>query len=148
VSTQIELWGKHYPELLNEHKEVLTSCNTVPQRLAAFWAISQRYALTHPLNDKAWITVTYEELVIEGEAVLEKIFSRWNMPIPKAALQQLRRPSKTSVAGSAPNDPRAQLSLWKDRLTTQEQDDIFRTIRSIGVDLYDTGIMPTASYKD
>lgn len=125
------------------HFETATS---FVERQAALWAADNAYLLKHPLNDVAWTTITYEELVMHPEPTLRKVFSAWGMEVPAGAMDVVRKPSSTVVDGSRVHDPIAQLSLWQSRLTPEEIQRALTMVRRFGIELYDEGVMPTRSF--
>ena len=132
---------ERFPDLLERELQNLDHVTTQLERFAALWAINQKYILNHPLNDIAWITISYEEMLLDIESVLRKIFSRWNMEMPPGIVERANAPSKTTRAGSAVHDPQSQLDIWKNRLSPEQVDAVLRIVHRIGVDLLSMGFL-------
>ncbi|MBK9538661.1 MAG: sulfotransferase [Flavobacteriales bacterium] len=135
-----------FDALYRSYQPYFNTASTFEERQAASWAADHKYLLEHPLNDVAWTTITYEELVVYPEATLRKLFSGWGMEIPAKALDLVRKPSSTVVEGSRVHDPHAQLSLWQSRMTPDEIQRALAMVHRFGIDLYDEGVMPTRSF--
>ncbi len=119
------------------------------KRLAAMWCLCNRVPLSHPDNNKRWITVTYESLLLNGPAELQRIGERWKVHIPQHLYEQRLGASWTTVSESPILDGsvRKQLEYWKSRLTARQIDDIMGVVDYFGIDLYDSDFLPRRSFE-
>ncbi|MEZ4756997.1 MAG: sulfotransferase [Flavobacteriales bacterium] len=131
-----------HDDVLRSMLERIGPTPTPAEYLARVWCINNAWILAHPRNGSDWTTVTYEELVIDPEATLARIFKEWNMEPPPRALELARRPSKTTLSGSPVTDPLAQLEHWRKTLNSHEQHQILSVIARCGVELYDEELLP------
>lgn len=118
------------------------------KRLAAIWCLCNKVPLSHPDNNKRWITITYESLLLNGQAELERIGKRWNEHIPQQAYGNRQRASWTTVSGSPIMDGSIyhQLEFWKTKLTARQIDDIQYVVDYFGIKLYNSDPLPVKSF--
>lgn len=131
-----------HDQVLRSMLERIGPTPTPEEYLARVWCINNAWILDHPRNGLDWTTVTYEELVIDPEATLVRIFSAWNMEVPPKAVELARRPSKTTLSGSPVTEPLAQLEQWRRTLTGDEQQKVLSVIARCGVEFYDGELLP------
>ena len=132
-----------YAEVYAPYRERLERLETPEARLAATWSLDHLVPLSDPLNDRAWITVSYERLVREGETELKRVFDRLGEPVPSASLARLRRPSATTIAGSAILEGGDQLAGWRRRLDAEQVRRVLDTVAAFGLaDVYTDALEP------
>lgn len=132
--------------LMNEYHQRAAPINTMEEYLAYIWCCMHAYLLHHPLNDKAWTTVTYEELLLHTKATLHKIFNAWGMEVPHAALQMATQPSRTTRPGSPTQDPMQQLVHWQQQLGPEQKERILKMLERFGIGLYGPAPFPNARF--
>lgn len=137
-----------FNDIYKEHEHLFALVKTREERMAAFWCLSTGYLLRHPKHNKAWIAVTYEEMVTNGPRTLQRIFDRIGVEMPNKALDKLKKPSRTTRPGSRVEDPMAQLQLWKKHLTPQQIDRILKMVDAFGIELYGDDPMPYQRYTE
>jgi hypothetical protein len=135
-----------YDTLVRSYHQLAGPVRTLEERLALIWCIDHAYLLGHPLNDVAWTTITYEELLLRTGDTLAKVFAPWGMAPPANAIAKARQPSRTTVPGSRPHDPDAQLSAWRTSLKDGQQERILAMVQRFGIELYDRDVLPKWTY--
>ena len=131
-----------HDELMMHYHDIAGPITTKEEYLAFIWCSTHAYLLKHPLNDKAWTTITYEELLLNTEATLKKVFTSWEMQVPQEALEISQQPSRTTRPGSPTAQPLDQLSHWQSQLDQGQKGRILRMLQRFDVDLYDTDPLP------
>lgn len=131
-----------YDELLERYHGAVGDISTLEERYASIWCMSNAHLLSHPANDVAWTTVYYEDLILDTEACLARIFAPWGIPIPEEALVMSRKASRTTRGNARVNDPQAQLGAWKERLDPEAQERILAMVKRFGITTYDHDILP------
>lgn len=108
-----------YNEIFKQHEALFRRITQPEQRLAAQWAIEMHYLLNHPYHNKKWLTVTYEEMVLNPGREIERVSNWINMPIILPRMGTIRTPSATTDDGSLKRikSPEEQLSSWKKELS-------------------------------
>ena len=102
-----------YHERYAEHATFLSKLKTKAEIQAAAWCFSNLVPLRSERNDKDWITIYYERLLMHPREEVERIFQRWNLPIPDAALEKLRKPSASTKEATFQQSIEKQLAKWE-----------------------------------
>jgi len=131
-----------FNEIFERHHEALAAVHTPAENLAAMWAVTMRNTIYHPNNNKKWLTVSYEHLLCEPEKQLIRICEYLGREVPETALEQIKRPSKTSSDGVIASD---QLSKWKTDLSEDQIRRILAMIERFDIDLYTRSEFPQES---
>ena len=84
------------------------------------WCLINLIPLRHPKNNIGWITVNYENLVLNPKKELERIFHRWEIPITQEIYKSINKPSY-SVDDDPPLKSMQQLKKWENYLTRPEK---------------------------
>jgi hypothetical protein len=140
-------WG-NCPEIapdLSKYSHIddaIKGAKSLEEVLAITWAGDALTALMH--NDYLQI-VYYEDLVLHGPKVLEKIFSTWGMKVPEPCLSSLRNPSSSWKPWSIEEQGLLKLKEWQEPLEPETAKLILETVQKMGVDIYDDGIIPKHS---
>lgn len=119
-----------YNEIYKKHESIYSLLTKPEQRLAAQWAIEMDYLLNHPYHNNKWLTVTYEDLILNPEKEVARI-SKWiNLNIPGELEVSIRRPSATTDTKSINRIkiPHSQLSSWEKELTEVQIKDILYVV--------------------
>ncbi|MBK8580934.1 MAG: sulfotransferase [Flavobacteriales bacterium] len=138
--------AQRHGELMMRFHDIAGPINSKEEYLAYIWCSTHAFLLKHPLNDKAWTTITYEELLLHTEATLRKVFTPWGIPVPQEALEISKRPSRTTRSGSPTAKPLDQLSHWQSQLDPAQQDRILRMLQRFDVDLYGSDPLPRVRF--
>lgn len=131
-----------YDGVVRQISDIIGPIHHFEEHLARVWCINNAWILGHPRNGLDWTTVTYEELVLNTEPTLRRIFSAWQMTVPREALEIARRPSRTTRGGNHLADPMAQLEQWRHSLSSVEQERILSIVSRCGVSLYSRELLP------
>ena len=102
---------------------------------------SDLYPLT-VCRERAWLTLTYEELLMRPQAIVALLAERFNLSAPERMVQQLRRPSKNSVGAAkaliAQTDPHHLLARWTEQVTPTEANAVMDLL---------TGVLGITAYR-
>lgn len=131
-----------FSEREGEHAAYLRTLTTRAELLVATWCLHNTPALDHPADDRAWITVFYEQLLCEPEAELRRIFSTWGLDLPARVLDAVRVPSKMTKDASALHDSAAQVAKWQTKLSSADIERMSAVLDHFGVDVYTDAVMP------
>ena len=149
VPAYFEIPAVPFGSFYSDHEDFLNTINTVEMRLAAWWCLCNCAPLQHQGNNRKWITLTYEQLLLDGRKQLNRIQNRWGLELPDSAFQRLNTASKTTIAGSPIQDGKImqQLKYWQTQLNTKQIDDVLSVLDYFGVTLYDSDVLPTISFE-
>ncbi len=110
-----------------------------------------------PLRDRQsdWAVLTYEQLVLQPELVIEYLADKLLLPDKKRMLGLLERPSSVTrksdeetkrLLDGRSNESRCQrlVSKWKDKVSDEEERDAMQILDTFGIDAYSSGsFLPT-----
>ncbi len=119
-----------YPQF--EH--IFKNIKTVEEVFAARWCIDYFLPLslreTHPFE-----LVSYEQLVVDGPAVLEPVFQRLGFDMPTKIEAAFNKPS-AKVSEDFLADKSKKLSKWRDTLSKDQVSNVLNTLKAFGMDFY------------
>ncbi len=112
------------PDTLNneryiENSDYLDSLKTTLERQVALWCIHNMDVINHPMNDKKWVVVYYEELLLNPDIELQRIGKEINLEIPFDE-SLVNKPSRSDFFNEYQNDKKKQLSKWMNGLSQKE----------------------------
>jgi len=87
-------------ELYKELEIRIPKLATREEFLAAIWALGIKQTIYSNDNDLNWITVAYENLVINFKFEINRIFKRLNIKVPDSIWQHQYKPSGSSTGKS------------------------------------------------
>lgn len=136
------LYYEHY----KQHELFLNSLNTEIEILVATWCLTNQVPLSHLKNNINWITITYEELLLQPEITVERILKEWQMTSDISKIN-FKRQSFTSIAGS-PTDTKKRLHYWEGSFNPEQIDSMTRVLKYFEVTLYDSNPEPLISFNN
>jgi len=123
------------------HRPFLARLKTREQLLAAWWAADTRALLTET-SPADVLVLTYEMLVCQPSATLERLFSHLGEAVPPGALEGTRRASETANPGAAIRTGRAPLAEWRRRVEPMTARAILDVVEALGVSVYSEALVP------
>jgi len=122
--------------------DYVKTLKTQHEARAAWWCMHYYPALTLP-KPHPWLLVTYERLVKQGEAELERIFDALEIDMPKKAIEHLKTPSATTKEWSNVLANKDLLAGWTNKHLTKEQiKQILKVVSTFGLDFYGEDLEP------
>ena len=138
--SQPELMADH----LCDHLEFIHNAKTEEEKHAIIWSISNLVPLKQFQPGELKI-IYYEYLCTQPEIVLPAIFTSMGQRYDDTAMDKINRPSQTTRETSAIVNGKDQLSLWKQKLTPLQIDNILRVVEKFGMDdLYNDSLLPVS----
>lgn len=133
--------------LYEPHRSFLETLQTKEEALVATWCLTNQSVLKSPNNNKKWLTLTYEDLVMEPVTTLRNVLNHWKMDaVTDTQLNDLvSQPSKTTIKGSAISGE-AQLSQWKKRLSKEQLTQLHKVLEHFEIDAYGASIYPNLKF--
>jgi hypothetical protein len=88
-----------------------------------------------------WLVLSYEQIVLEPEAVVRELSTKLDLPDVDSMLEQVRRPSRTVTRDTAGrvNDPQFLLGRWRERVNVEEERQLMGLVQAFGINLYRFG---------
>ncbi|WNB18075.1 sulfotransferase domain-containing protein [Marivirga arenosa] len=148
ISPDFKIPDCKFQEFYSTHSKFLQNINSKEKRLAAYWCLVNRIPLSHPKNNKDWITITYEDLLLDGENQLSRIEKRWNLKLPASSYEKLNKVSTTTLKSSPINELEKtdQLNQWKNYLSEKQIQDILSVLKYFNINVYDYDSMPKVRF--
>lgn len=132
----IKIFGERYKESYQEHESFLKSLTRPEEAYVAEWCISNSIPLTNPCKNTDWITIYYEDLVLQPIKVLKMLESSWDMNlIQKNTYDKLNNASPTTLDGS-PLTGNEQLEQWKRFFSEKQTAKMHSILEYFKMDIY------------
>jgi hypothetical protein len=125
------------------YRDAFADVEQTEEILAFVWATQVGVPLSQP-RPHPWLLVTYEHLASRGEAEVKRIFDYLGEDVPAGAYETLHRASATTQDGSNVAKGESPLIGWRERLSSQQVENIMNVVRRMGVNLYSEDLMPDA----
>lgn len=135
VKDYFTLPSGRYSEFVVQHREFLSRVDSKEKHLAAWWCLGNQHLLERHAGETKWLTVYYEDLLIDPNKELSKIAARWRLG---GVLENTRKPSSTTLSSSPvySGDIDRQLGFWREALSERQVADILTVLDYFGVQAY------------
>ena len=124
-----------YNDLYYEHISFFKTLNSLAEVNLAHWCLTNLGTLRSEGNNKKWITVNYEKLVLNPEREMERILKDWKIEMPAGLKSIFRKPSAT-VRGDSPITGDSQIRLWQNKFDDRTLDKMERVMTHFEVEFY------------
>lgn len=131
-----------YNNIYKQHESFLSTLETKCEDMLATWCINNKVVLEHRRHNQDWITLHYESLLFNPQQEIERIFERWDRPVPDGIIEQVREPSSTTREAFFKKDLKAQLSKWRRYFDKDEISRMQRVLDYFGIDIYSEALLP------
>lgn len=125
-----------FGEIYEEHRTYLDGLESFEESLVAIWCMGNLVPLRHPRRGRDWVTVTYEELLMEPERVLSRLFRELGLDLPARAVEEAAEPSRTTKDPSFLRSRSAQLEKWREAFSSDELRRMQTVLAHFGVTEY------------
>ena len=121
-------------DLYDKHKDLFSEKSPMIDQLLARWCINNHYTLNHPADE--WITIQYEDMLLNPENSLKRIFSEWSIEPPKHIWNNLNKPSHSDFKKDLRQDKQEQLNKWINKYSVSELAHFQTILDRFGIDVY------------
>jgi hypothetical protein len=148
IHNQIEKYREmKYSELYYKYEDIIIKLESREEKIAFLWCVQNIIPLeSNKYKDKR-LTVLYEELILNPEEELSRIFTYLNKKIPSKIYDNFEKPSFTTVDGSEILNSGNQLAGWRKNLNDQQTSEILNVLKQFDIDLYDGNLTPNKNSK-
>lgn len=136
---------KKNPEYYEPFREILDSISCVEERLAAEWALTVITPIKNKKNDEKWVTLAYEDLLLNPEKCLNKIKDRYELAWDNNQLDGMIQKQSFTKSSFQKSSKKNKLNSWQNHLSTKQIDTILNFINRLGVDFYSSNLEPDYS---
>lgn len=134
-----------FNDIYKKHVDFLKTIKTEEEYLAFMWCLINLVPLKHSENNRSWITVNYENLVLAPEKELRRIFRIWNLELDPKILDNINKPSFSSYR-DLPLIGKEQLIKWKNNLNEEQTNRIERVLRYFNIEYYNKDPYPNINF--
>jgi len=143
--SEFQIPNNDFNEVYTMHSDFLRTLKSKETILLAQWCISNKIPLDDSKNNEDWITITYEELILEPQLTVKRIFDQWGLGVDADAIE-FRNKSSTTQQGS-PISPKEQLGYWKKSFNDEQIFEMSNVLKYFKIELYDNDVMPKTLYN-
>jgi hypothetical protein len=134
-------------EIYSEHAKFLSTIEYIDEELVALWCITNSIALSNPKNNIDWITINYEEMVMNPAETLRRVLNAWDLlDVDIDGIVDFHKPSSTSLDSSAIKGA-SQVEQWTNRLTTDQIKRMKRVLDYFQIDWYSSDPYPMVVFS-
>lgn len=108
---------------------------TTAGRLALVWAIDALCVLQHRVH-RPFIVTTYEDLLLDTDTEISRIVTEIGASVTESMLERFEAPSHSASQNLETDNINKQLEKWKDRLSSDQIDEILTITHEVGIGLY------------
>ena len=119
-----------------QHEPFIKTLRSKLENHVALWCLHNAPALEAADKDK-YVTVFYEDLLLNGRHELERIFQGLNLTPPPGIYDKIYEPSKTDFKGDMIPDPSSQIEKWRQKISPSDQKDVQRILEYFKIRAYD-----------
>ncbi|MBU2915201.1 sulfotransferase [Reichenbachiella agariperforans] len=149
VHSQLGFLSQKHSDYFQPYRAFCLSLKHKEEILAAVWCLTNKYPLEHEYNNRRWLTISYEDLLLNTNDVINQICSKLNISNEFDILVNYTSQhvaSKTSI-NKKQIDKHLQLESWKHSLSNQEINNIMRVVNFFEMDkFYNNNLVP--NYKE
>ena len=134
LTSKVEMSHFRYYDLFyKDFQGLYDRVETREEFLAFIWVLENKYILNHPKHGKAWISVKYEDIVLNPQQELKRICELLNINFTNKSLD-LTRPSYSSNLQQI--ESTRQIDKWKSDLKASQIDAIHAILEAGGMHHY------------
>lgn len=123
-------FNSHY----KRHSHLLNSITTNEEILVAKWCLTNLHTLNHHNNDKKWITIYYEDFVLNPEQQVQKILDSWNLSYDTSLINFDKNSQTTHL--DSPDLNIKKISSWQNKFNQYQIDKMGRILEYFNVHIY------------
>ncbi|WP_243472483.1 sulfotransferase [Winogradskyella sp. MH6] len=120
--TQFNIPETPYNQYYIEHSEFLKSLKSIEQVMVAMWCISNLRTLNNKRNNCDWITINYEDLILNPYEIMNIILDQWHNDYDISQLDFFKN-SKTTKDDS-PKSKEKRITHWEKNLSEIQKKDM------------------------
>ena len=140
---RLNQWIKNDPGFISTYPElepILKSLKHDEEYFAARWCVDYYVPLAYRAG-KPFNIVPFEKLVVDGTSYLAQVLSRWDIDMPPAMSDEIRRPSERA-SGTIAQNYESVLNGWQSSLTKVQIDRVLSVVKEFGLDFYSRDVEP------
>lgn len=135
-------FNTHY----KKHQAFLKNIRTNEEILVAKWCLSNLKTLNHPNNNKKWISITYEDFVLDPNQQIERVLKSWNLKYDLSSID-FENDSQTTHKDS-PSLNTDKIKSWQSKFDDDQIERMGEVLKYFETEIYTKDSpMPNYSFK-
>lgn len=111
-----------YNTIYTQHEKLLAELSSPIEIIVAGWCIHNQLLLNNRNLPEKWVTLHYEDLIMNPRKEIEMVFSNWKIPIPPGIFEKINIPSASNYHGYFSDNRNIQLSKWEDEILGKDKE--------------------------
>jgi hypothetical protein len=109
--------------------------------LAVIWCLDHYIPLLYS-DDHPWLILPYERMALDGRSEIQRLADAFGFEMNPSIIEKIGEPS-SSVKGSVADEPRRQISKWKNQMDPKDIDRVLSMFDECGLSaIYDSAVEP------
>lgn len=136
IPKELKIADFPYSEFYHSAMEKVGGIDSVEKYLALIWALGFKNTAMHPMNNKKWLTMSYEGLLGNYSSEMNRLNQRFSYGLHILDINH-KKPSKSTQPESLMylrNDE--QLTSWQKRLNSKQIATILKVLERLEIDIY------------
>ncbi len=117
-----------------KHEAFLKALSTKEEILVAKWCLSNLATLNHTNNNKKWISITYEDFVLNPNQQIKRILKSWNIKHDLSNID-FESESQTTYEGS-PSSNLDKIKSWQDKFDNNQIESMGKILEYFNCKIY------------
>lgn len=129
-----------------QHKDFLKTITTKEEIMVAEWCLTNSVVLSDKNNNKSWLTMNYEEFVMNPEQSLSRILTSWGIEFDLSSINFTKNSSTTKA--DSPDQVVERLWNWQHKLNKPQLERMGRVLDYFNIEVYSKDeVMPARIFN-
>lgn len=135
--------GEIPSDIHDQFADILSSLETRIDIMTAVWCLDYYIPLIkYADHGHPWTLVSYENMVLDGYAEMERVFDCLGANVPETLREKLGTASAYASDNLSVTDKYRQISKWKKQLSTEQISRVLELVKAFELDFYTEDIEP------
>lgn len=132
--TKLNIPNTPYNDKYKKHRPFLETLRTKEEALVAEWCLANYDPLNHKDNNKKWLTINYEELIMNPEKTINRILASWGIEYDLSLIDFKKNSSTTK--DDSPDLVIERLYNWQNQLNKTQLENMGKVLDYFKIDIY------------
>lgn|GEM_PF-719928 len=140
-------YRQHFSDAQLRYADAIAASGSKLEQGVLSWCLQTAMPLRQQRGD--WVVVSYEQLILEPEPVIQELQRKLVLPKPQRMLEQLMTPSRSTwksdgstrqmLDGDQPARAQRLVEKWRDHVSPSEERRLMEILERFEIDVYTTG---------
>jgi hypothetical protein len=136
-----------FTQEMNETSRYIRGLTTNEEKIVAMWCRTHLAALKDPLTHERTIRVHYENLTINPDTEIKRVFGGWGESVPDNVLSIVHKASRMTEKSSRLETPEQQIFKWRRHFDDKQISRMAAILKDFEINIYDENAMPIAKIE-